>query len=175
MDKSRRELMNIEVKTSTAQANINLADDLEIHPYDINAAYIDQPGKFAYWSTVAIQAKFAYERKKQEVSRQEEYLKKTLYGEIDKKVRVKMEMNGDKITEAKVANHILTDTRYLEEQQKLYDLQDELLECQRRYSQLDMAKEAMNQRKDMLISLGAQLRLESDNSQLSVRRSTRVS
>lgn len=164
MTSDRRDSLKLEVVTKESVTTINLADDLEINPDDIKEAYMEQPGKFAYWATVAIQAKYAYERKKQEVGRQDEYLRKTLYGELDKQTRLKMELDGEKITEARVSNNILTHPKYLSEQEKLYHLQDELLECQERYIQLDMAKEAMNQRKDMLISLGAQLRLENSSS-----------
>ena len=165
MDKERREILEIEVHTSKSHITVNLADDLEIKSTDIKSAYMEQPGKFAYWSTVALQAKFAYERKKQEVNRQEEYLRKTLYGELDSVVRAQMEMDGEKITETKVASNICTNEQYLEEQAKLYELQDELIVLQGRYQQLDAAKEAMNQRKDMLISLGAQLRAENANTE----------
>lgn len=163
MDIKRKEMLEIEVRTNNALVKANLADDLEIDTGDINKAYIEQPGKFAYWATVALQAKFVYERKKQEVNRQEEYLKKTMYGELDSIIRKQMEMDGEKITESKVVSNICINEAYLEEQQKLYELQDELLVLQERYHQLDVAKEAMNQRKDMLISLGAQLRQENSN------------
>ena len=163
MDIKRKEMLEIEVHTNNALVKANLADDLEIDTGDINKAYIEQPGKFAYWATVALQAKFVYERKKQEVNRQEEYLKKTMYGELDSIIRKQMEMDGEKITESKVVSNICINEAYLEEQQKLYELQDELLVLQERYYQLDVAKEAMNQRKDMLISLGAQLRQENSN------------
>ena len=163
MDNNRREILEIEVHTNKSRTTVNLADDLDIKSTHINTAYMEQPGKFAYWSTVALQAKFACERKKQEVNRQEEYLKKTLYGELDNLIRKNMEMDGEKITESKVASNICTNEQYLTAQAKLYELQDELLILQERYQQLDAAREAMNQRKDMLISLGAQLRQENSN------------
>ena len=165
MNPFRHEIMSIEVHTQTAHEKVNLAEELEIDNADIATAYSEQPGKFAYWATVALQARFAYERKKQEVNRQEEYLKKTLYGELDSVVRQQMELDGEKITEARVNNAINTHESYLEEQAKLYELQDELLGLQQRYLQLEIAKESMDQRKDMLISLGAHLRAENNNTQ----------
>ena len=166
MDQGRKEILELDVHTQQSHTRVNLADDLTIDTHDINSAYMDQPGKFAYWSAVSLQAKLSYERKKQEVNRQEEFLKKTLYGRLDREARAQLELDGEKITEAKVTNIIYTNAEYLDEQDKLYILQDELLEYQHRYNQLDMAKEAMNQRKDMLISLGAQLRLESSNTKV---------
>ena len=159
----RREILQIDVHTLTSHTKVDLAEDLQIYPEDIKGAYIEQSAKYAYWATVALQAKFLYDRKKQEVNRQDEYLKKTLYGRLDAEVRAMLEMDGEKITEAKVGNAINIHENYLAEQDKLYKLQDELLALQEQYQKLEIAKEAMNQRKDMLISLGAQLRLESSN------------
>ena len=159
----RRGVLKVEVHTSQSHVIVDLAEDLNIDTTDINTAYIEQPGKFAYWATVALQAKFAYERKKQEVNRQEDFLKKTLYGKLDSTIRAQLELDGERITEAKVINAINTHKDYLIEQEHLYQLQSELLELQERFQQLEVAKESMNQRKDMLISLGAQLRLENSN------------
>ena len=159
----RRGVLKVEVHTSQSHVIVDLAEDLNIDTTDINTAYIEQPGKFAYWATVALQAKFAYERKKQEVNRQEDFLKKTLYGKLDSTIRAQLELDGERITEAKVITAINTHKDYLIEQEHLYQLQSELLELQERFQQLEVAKESMNQRKDMLISLGAQLRLENSN------------
>lgn len=162
-------ILILTVKTKTSENTIDLGEDLKIDPMNINDAFIEQPAKFAYWATVAIQAKALLEKKKSEVERQEEYLKKTLVGELDNEVRANLEMNGEKITETKVTNGIYIHERYKEEQAKLYALKDELLELQQKFAVLDIAKESMNQRKDMLISLGANLRLEGNNAELSLK------
>ena len=67
-------------------------------------------------------------------------------------------------TETKVTNRIYIHERYKAEVAKLYDLKEELLELQQNSALLNVAKDAMVQRKDALISLGAQLRLEGNNS-----------
>lgn len=163
------EILEICVKTKSSETNINLADDLFIDPANINEAFCEQPAKFAWWATVAAQAKALLDHKKSEVERWEEQLKKTLIGELDAEVRMTLEMNGEKVTETKVTNGIYAHPKYKEAQEKLYTLKDELLELQQKFVVLDIAKESMNQRKDMLISLGAQLRLEGGNSVLSMK------
>lgn len=165
----RFSILNIEVKTQSSTHQVNLGEDLLIEPEHMNEAFIEQPAKFAYWATVALQAKSLVDKKKLEVDKQEDYLKKNLIGELDGEVRKELELNGEKVTEAKVTNGIYTHERYQEEQSKLYHLKDELLELQNKFAILDIAKESMNQRKDMLISLGAQLRMESNNTDLTIK------
>ena len=155
-----RHQANVESLVQESQAD--LETDLKFTPEDINTAYMEQPAKFAYWSIVAAQAKAAYDKKKLEVERQEDYMKKMLISELDKIVRHKLEDQGKRITEAMVSSNIYTHPFYAEEQQKLYALQDELLELQRQCSLLYAAKDAMIHRKDMLVSMGAQLRQESN-------------
>lgn len=151
------------------QSQADLSSDLRISSEDINDAYINHSAKFAYWSVVAAQAKIAVDKKKLEVERQDEYMKKTLLGELDASVRRKLNQEGERVTEARVTAGIYSHSRYQEEQDKLYALQDELLELQGQYSLLYAAKEAMNHRKDMLVSLGAQLRQEGDNGDVYVK------
>ena len=164
-------ILDIEVKTKTSINQMNLAEDLVINTADINESFCDQPSKYAWWATVAAQSKALLEKKKSEVTKMDDYLKKTLIGELDSEVRMSLEMNGEKITEAKVLNSIYTHKKYLETQENLYALKDELNELQHNYNILEIAKDSFNQRKDMLISLGAQLRAEGDNISLSIKNS----
>lgn len=157
-------ILNITVKTKTSENTVDLGEDLKINSSDINQNFCEQPAKFAWWATVAVQAQSLVDRKKMEVDKQEEFIRKTLVGELDAEVRMDMEMNGEKATETKVTNRIYVNEKYKEEVKKLYELKDELLELQYQSNILQAAKEAMIQRKDALISLGAQLRIEGNNS-----------
>ena len=156
-------MLQITVKTRNSENNVDLLKDLKIYEEDINHDFCEQPAKFAWWSTVAAQAQALVDRKKLEIEQQEEYLKKTLMGELDAEVRQELEMNGEKITETKVTNGIYIHPRYNEHKEILYELKKELLELQENSTILNIAKEAMIQRKDALISLGAQLRTEASN------------
>ena len=149
--------------TSNAQQDLDITKDLEFTAENLNQAYIEQPAKFAYWASLAVNSKAALDRKKLEVERQENYLKKTLFGELDTIVRHRMDEEGEKITEARVTARIYTEPQYTEELKKLYVLQDELLELQTQTDILYTAKEAFIQRKDMIISLGANIRQEKTN------------
>lgn len=156
-------ILEVLVKTRTSENQVNLAEDLAIDYVNINEAFCEQPAKFAWWATVASQAKALVDAKKAELERAEDYLKKTLVGELDSEVRMTLEMNGEKVTETKVTNGIYIHPKYKESQEKYYTLKGELLELQQKMAILDIARESMNQRKDMLISLGAQLRQEGGN------------
>lgn len=156
-------ILEVLVKTRTSENQVNLAEDLAIDYVNINEAFCEQPAKFAWWATVASQAKALVDAKKAELERAEDYLKKTLVGELDAEVRMTLEMNGEKVTETKVTNGIYIHPKYKESQEKYYTLKGELLELQQKMAILDIARESMNQRKDMLISLGAQLRQEGGN------------
>ena len=72
----RFSILNIEVKTQSSTHQVNLGEDLLIEPEHMNEAFIEQPAKFAYWATVALQAKSLVDKKKLEVDKQEDYLKK---------------------------------------------------------------------------------------------------
>lgn len=162
-------ILSIEVKTRTSTTQMDLAEDLKIDSVDINQAFCDQPAIYAYWATVAAQAKALYDRKKLAVDKKEDYIKKTLVGELDTEVRMELEMNGEKVTETKVTNGIYVHSRYKEEIAELYEMKEELLELQAQVTTLEIAKDAMNQRKDMLISLGAQLRQEGGNVDITIK------
>lgn len=157
-------ILELNVKTKTSENTVDLGQDLKINSADINQDFCDQPAKFAWWATVAVQAQALADRKKMEVDKQDEYIRKTLIGELDSEVRMEMEINGEKATETKVTNRIYVHEKYTKEVKKLYELKDELLELQHQSAVLQVAKEAMIQRKDALISLGAQLRTEGNNS-----------
>lgn len=163
-------ILSIVVKTKTSENTIDLAKDLKIDIDNINDSFIDQPCKYAYWATVAAQAKTLADRKKLEVDRQEDYLKKTLIGELDVAVRQDLELNGEKITETKVTNGIYAHEMYKEQMDRLYSLKEEFVELQSQVDVLEAAREAMDQRKDSLISLGAQLRTEGSNTDLTIRK-----
>ena len=160
------QILEINVKTKHGETCINLAEDLAIDIAHINQAFCEQPAKYAYWATIAAQAKALVDAKKAEVERFEDTLKKTLVGELDAEIRMTLDANGEKITESKVANGIYVHPSYKEAQEQLYQAKEELLNLQKQFVVLDIAKESMNQRKDMLISLGAQLRQEGSNTEV---------
>lgn len=159
-------ILEVSIKTSKGMSNVDLGEDLHIDMYNINDAFLTQPAKYAWWATCYVQAKALADRKKLEVEQYEEYMKKTLVGELDQKVRLYMAECGEKITESKVTSAIYCHEDYKNAQETYFELKHELVNLQKQANVLEIAKESMNQRKDALISLGAQLRQEGVNSDL---------
>lgn len=162
--------MELTVSMSGKQYTQDLAADLKINVDDINESYVDQPSKYAWWAVLAAQARAKADRIKSAIDKQDEYIRKTLTGELDAKVREELELDGEKVTESKVTNGIYKHAQYVEELAKLHALRDEYVEANEDASILEAAKDAMNQRKEMLISLGAQLRVDMSNVELSMKK-----
>lgn len=161
-------VLEVRVHTRNADQVLNLGEDLAIDYSDINQSFIDQPAKFAWWATVCAQARAIYEHSKEQVERYEDFIKQQLIGELDAKMRTKIELDGGKVTESKVEKAIYASDEYKAAIEQLNDMRDSMLKAQENYSILYAARQAMDQRKDMLISLGAQLRQEVNNTSLSL-------
>lgn len=164
-DLSNKDLSILEVTVKLPQNsyNLDLAKDSQIDVNNLNQGFIEQPTIFAWYATLAALAKSKVTRLKREVEKQDDYIKKTLIGTLDSKVRKQLEINGEKVTETKVTNAIYADVEYISNIQKLNGLKDELTDAEENSAILDVARETMIQRKDMLISLGAQVRSDYDN------------
>lgn len=164
------DILKVEVKTRNNQNVMNLADDLKIDEDNINEAFINQPALYAWWATVAAQARAIADKTKLEVERQEDYIRKTLTGELDAEVRQQLEMDGEKITESKVTNGIYQHDLYKEETEKLYELKEKYLKDNENAVLLEIGRDSMNQRKDALISLGANMRNSLENTELTIKK-----
>ena len=149
---------NLPLELEVQGTKVNLEADLAISTENINQAFMEQSAKFAYWATLAAQAKSLVEQKKLEVDKQDDYMRKTLIGELDSKVREDLDNEGIKITESKVQARIYASPQYKVEAETLSRLKQELVELQKQLYLMDVAKESMEQRKDMLVSLGAMIR-----------------
>lgn len=164
------EIFKIEVRTKKSKDVLNLAEDLRIDEYNLNEAFCNQPSLYAYWATVASQARALADRAKLEVDKHEDYMRKTLVGILDVEVRRELEMNGEKVTESKVTNEIYCHEDYLAAQTQLYELKEKYLDANETAVTLEIARDAMNQRKDALISLGAQMRNDASNLELTIKK-----
>jgi len=130
----------------------DLASDLKIDVNNINEEFSNQPAIFAWWATLASIANEIHQKKKLQ--------RKILEAELDKEKRKELEATkGRKVTERIVEREVMLDDRwkqaYLEE-----------IEAGRQASILSAATEALRQRKDMLTSLGLQLREEMRSEQV---------
>lgn len=131
-----------------------LDEDLFINRNDLNSEFSSHAEKFAYYST-------CFELASDKLRRYEVELKR-LYAVLDANKRSELINAGVKYTEKMIENSVITDDAYRA-------LQDEALDAERQVGLLKAARDAMAQRKEMLISLGANQRSEyrSDPSLLS--------
>lgn len=123
----------------------DLAHDLPINESNINAEFMVQPELFAWWATVMELAKDLVAREKYRLER--------VYAVVDHRIRRHYTTNspGTRITEKMVENEVISDKEY-QEAKFAY------LKAKKQLGLLMAGKEAMVQRKDMLISIGANMR-----------------
>lgn len=129
----------------TDEMDAYLRECLHINPEDIQAEFVRIPGDLAYWNSRFASAMRAHLHSKLD--------EKVLKANLEPAVRVALQAAGAKITEGMVTAGIESDDSYIEAQRRTIDCEVEKNEC---YGRLD----AIRSKKEMLISLGAHLRLE---------------
>lgn len=122
-----------------------LEDDIRIRAHDLDAEFLEQARKFSWWAMVAELAKDQVGRVKYELEQ--------LYARLDAMKRAEAVAAKVKKTEKMVENEVITSPDY----QVKYK---EYLEAKKHYGMLQAGREAFVQRKEMLISLGANYRAE---------------
>lgn len=125
----------------------SLQDELHIDEADLNQEFVEQPARFAWWAVLAKLAEGRRDRLKVSLE--------TEYAWLDKKIRQKKMDEGKKATEKSIEMEIKSDPGY----QKLTA---EFLQAKEQAGVLQVAASAFEQKKDMLISLGAKMRKELD-------------
>lgn len=164
--------MKRHISTPLGEYDMDLAADLKINEDDINSSFVEQPSLFAWWATLATMARAKANQLKLDMEKQEDYIKKTLKGELDAEVRKQFELDGVKATESKVENGIYSHPRYTQAMEEYYQLRKTFLDADADAAFLESAKEAFNHRKEMLISVGANLRSEWNNSDVGLKSTT---
>lgn len=140
-----------------------LSEDVTICENDIQYEFLRQAELFAWWATMVEIARDHVGRLSLELKRKA--------AEIDHSVRMEAKLANEeainaarkanmpdpknllKLTEKMVENSVLTHEAYRE-------IEDELLEMKKQLGLLIAGKDALAQKKEMLISLGANLRAE---------------
>lgn len=140
-----RDFKGLEVNFETAGItyNASLDEDTQIDQGDLDSEFADQPRKFAWWAMVCELAKDRVAVLKTQLDR--------LYATVDHRVRTEAITNKVKLTEKMVENSVITDPEYV-------NLQKEWLKARKDHAMLARGVEALAQRKEMLISLGANAR-----------------
>lgn len=126
----------------------------EIELDDISYEFSTQASRYAFLGMQLARAEIAWQEAKTNVEK--------VYAEEDSRVRELWESSGMKFTEAKIKGAVQQSDRY-------QNMVAEELRALKDYKLLRAIVDAMRQRGEMLISLGAQLRQEYDVTGMSIR------
>lgn len=131
-----------------------IQDDLYINHADLQEEFLRQPELFAWWASTCELAKDLVARQK--------FLLERLAANIDHQARMEAETASQalgktvKLTEKMVENTVIGNKEY---QTAMF----QYLELKKQYGMLQAGKDAIEQKKDMLISLGANYRAEASS------------
>lgn len=127
---------------------------------NITEHYLNQVPKFLFWSTVRAKGRVKRDKIKSELEAQTQYLKTVLKSELYGKMKTQLELEGEKITEAKIEASIYSSKEYQKAVGEINNVQELLDEANGYYFVLESVATAWEMRKDMLMGLGAYKRLE---------------
>lgn len=127
---------------------LDLNLDLNIDKGKINEELSRQPSMYAWYATL-------YELAKAKTNRLKQTMEVT-HAELDIKYRSEAQKSGQKVTEAYIQSLITVSPAYKESEANYYDSKKE-------EGMLNVAKTAFEQRKDMLISIATNMRVELDD------------
>jgi hypothetical protein len=141
---------NVEIDVNGKLQEVDtVSEDLFIDEDNLNEEYIKQPGTFAWYAVLTAEAEAYRDKLKFDLE--------VLAADLDKQVREEIELRGDKVTEKLVETEV-------GRKQEYRNKKEELLEANRQLNVMKAVKEGLVQKKDMLISLGANMRNEKDSS-----------
>lgn len=132
----------------------DIQDDLYINPANLQEEFLRQPELFAWWASTCELAKDLVARQK--------FVLERLTAAIDHRVRLEAQQESErlgktvKMTETMVQNTVISSEEY---QKAMF----EYLDLKKQLGMLQAGKDAIEQRKDMLISLGANYRAEASS------------
>lgn len=131
----------------------NYIDDLRIDEARINDALKEQPIRFAFWGQMYALQKAISEKLKNQLERYE--------GHLEISIRAQKAQQGEKVTESVVRSLINVDP----ERERL---QNSIIRASAKLSKLQGIRDSFAQRKDMLMSLSANLRGEMEMTGMSL-------
>lgn len=140
--------LKLDVRIGERRRKFNLVDELRItvdNPVELSEQMAQQPSKYAWVAVLYALASDHYERLKRR--------HKVLSAQLDKHHRKHRDDKALKITEAIITADIEADGQYIKSG-------DDLQNAKLNRDLLDAAVEAFEQRKDMMISIGSNLRQE---------------
>lgn len=148
-----------EVDLGDGEAKVALDVDAMLYiGQDLSAEFTNQASTYAYVATLGAMAEAMWLESKKELER--------TYAEMDKDVRRDLITSGEKITEGKVKEEIKTRRGYHEALLEELDFREQHLIMQALVRAFDM-------RAQMLISLGAHLRAEAQQTGMTIGRTAK--
>lgn len=125
----------------------SVRQELAVNEQNYQKEFIAQPAKYAFWSAVLQQAKYV-------LSSQQNALEK-VHAELYNDVNVRLVGEGMRPTKDLIEAQIILDDRYQEAQSRVDT-------CEYSVSQVQYLVKAFEQRKDMLVQFGADMRKDSN-------------
>ncbi|WP_270364019.1 hypothetical protein [Bacillus paranthracis] len=147
--------IDVTVLVGDKEHHFNAKEELIIDKFDINGGYIDQPGKYAWWGTLTEVAREKMENAKAEMEQEEFH--------ADIRAREELDLDGIKITEGLVTRKVKCDREYKKKQSRY-------IKATKQFKLLDKIMKAFDHRMEALISLGAMVRKENDNVELTMKK-----
>ncbi len=141
-------LKRIKVRIGEREFDIPLLEQLEINMADINTELAEQPGKYAYWAALSIASE-------QEYNEIELALKKLRAEKYKLLKEQAIDDKKSKITEAYLEHALILDD-------EVYNLTKKLIEKEKEMNLLKAIRNAFEQRKDSLIAISSNIRIERD-------------
>jgi hypothetical protein len=138
----------------TKVKTVNIADIFRIDDAELTKEFANQASLYAYFATLATKAEF--DSSLIELGQDQEY------AQADGAYREEFEKDGRKYTEAVIKSMILTDENYIK-------LSESALGAKYDYKLLKAICTALEQRANMLISMGAYMRHEMDQTAMNIK------
>ncbi len=140
----------ISVTYENAPYKLNLMDEIKIDKDDLQAAFLDQAGKYSWYAVISADARARLEMAKHELE--------VKRAEVAHAFRVQSEAMKKKTTEKGVEEHVVLD-------QEVRAIMEAMLNARKELELVSAAEKAFVHRRDMLIQLGAMERVERKESQ----------
>lgn len=141
---------------------VSPTEHMAISEKTLNQSLLNQASNFCFWASVHAKIRSMQEIKKTELENFSDYLRKVLKAQLYDKCRTQLELDGEKITESKLENAIYSNAKYHAAIEELKAIQGEMAELNEELYMVRAVYDAMSMRKDLLITLSANLRSQYD-------------
>jgi hypothetical protein len=140
-------MSRVTVKIGGREYTFDIAKELAIDINDLNRELSEQPGKYAFWSALSTALEDEYARLKLVVQSKK--------AERYKQIKQKLLDENKKVTEAQLENELASDPEILQ-------LEQLIIEKERDKNIVRAIRDAFVQRKDSLVTIALNMRVEKD-------------